>query len=186
MAHLTALSTGNLSLDSHYVIENEQFISSSSTTTSTGSSRGSLRNISDMGVGGGHHHHHPHRRQIPRRIASPDTFSCHSVSLTSNRLSSMQGLNIPRAVSPDGGGLTSPSTGGKRSGLQGWLVGDNSRRMKNWWAARSGTDLHKMYAVQMQDTDGKGFYFTTYIGYVSQCANYFLLITSACFNCWYL
>ena len=51
---------------------------------------------------------------------------------------------------------TSSSVSGahKLTGLHDWLSIEN-RRVKQWWAARSGTDLHKIYLTQLQDTDGK-------------------------------
>ena len=44
----------------------------------------------------------------------------------------------------------------KLTGLHDWLSIEN-RRVKQWWAARSGTDLHKIYLSQLQDTDGESF-----------------------------
>ena len=108
MAYLTAISTGNLSLDS-------QLIEAENLSSSSGSSRGSMRNIPTG------------------RTVSPDgalrTVTC-------------------RTASPEGGSS-------RLSGLHGWLVGENSRRVKSWWAARSGTDLHKLYMSHLQDYDGK-------------------------------
>ncbi|XP_071548706.1 SLIT-ROBO Rho GTPase-activating protein 1-like isoform X4 [Panulirus ornatus] len=45
-----------------------------------------------------------------------------------------------------------PGALAKLSGLHEWLSLEN-RRVKQWWSARSGTDLHKIYMTQLQDTD---------------------------------
>ncbi|CAL4060574.1 unnamed protein product, partial [Meganyctiphanes norvegica] len=45
-----------------------------------------------------------------------------------------------------------PGALAKLSGLHEWLSLEN-RRVKQWWSTRSGTDLHKIYMNQLQDTD---------------------------------
>lgn len=51
-------------------------------------------------------------------------------------------------------GGAAPGALAKLSGLHEWLSLEN-RRVKQWWSTRSGTDLHKIYMNQLQDTDGK-------------------------------
>nr|XP_053635932.1 SLIT-ROBO Rho GTPase-activating protein 2B-like isoform X2 [Cherax quadricarinatus] len=45
-----------------------------------------------------------------------------------------------------------PGALAKLSGLHEWLSLEN-RRVKQWWSTRSGTDLHRIYMNQLQDTD---------------------------------
>ncbi|XP_042870971.1 SLIT-ROBO Rho GTPase-activating protein 1-like isoform X4 [Penaeus japonicus] len=49
-------------------------------------------------------------------------------------------------------GGAAPGALAKLSGLHEWLSLEN-RRVKQWWSTRSGTDLHKIYMNQLQDTD---------------------------------
>lgn len=148
MAHLTAVSTGNLSLDARLY----------GPDTSISSSSGSSSNAS---LGGGH------ASSVPSARASLRNLGNVSVGAGIPPTGGSQGLIIPITVVGSGsiGGASnaelsnSPVSdivpgGSKLAGLHGWLTGEN-KRVKSWWAARSGTDLHRLYMTQLQDTDGE-------------------------------
>ncbi|XP_047735502.1 SLIT-ROBO Rho GTPase-activating protein 1 isoform X3 [Hyalella azteca] len=70
-------------------------------------------------------------------------------SQLSNGTAPADNLTITNGSTTSAGTTTSA---GKLSTLHGWLSEEN-RRVRSWWAARSGTDLHRLYVAQLHDTD---------------------------------
>ncbi|XP_045626415.2 SLIT-ROBO Rho GTPase-activating protein 1 isoform X3 [Procambarus clarkii] len=60
--------------------------------------------------------------------------------------------NLSVVGTPPSDAPAAPGALAKLSGLHEWLSLEN-RRVKQWWSTRSGTDLHRIYVNQLQDTD---------------------------------
>ena len=141
MAHLTAMSTDQLSLDSR--VYGHDSVSSSGSSSNTSLAPGTTGgSFSGVAIPGG-------RTSVRNASCSSTGGGSFSLGLTPPASYGLQ----PTMDSTTPGGIGDMS-GSKLAGLHGWLTGEN-RRVKSWWAARSGTDLHRLYMSQLQDTDGE-------------------------------
>lgn len=171
MAHITAISLNHLNMDDQHTTPGSPhslgYISGSSGSSGSSrlagltSARASMRDVtalsdSDWAIAS--------ESAVLSSIAASDA-NVSNAGRANATSSNMSSSSVPAAsisnVSSSGRSSTGSSDGtdgathpGKMSSLHGWLSEEN-RKMKNWWAARSGTDLHRLYVAQLQDTDGK-------------------------------
>lgn len=150
MAHLTAISTGNLSLDARLYAADSISSSESSSNASLGGSAppGGGPGPSRLGAARGTQSSSPSQGI---QIVTPGSYSPVSSSLLGTPMTSQSTLDCG---SPSSASDMVLGGGSKLAGLHEWLTGENSR-VRSWWAARSGTDLHRLYVAQVQDTDGE-------------------------------